>query len=376
MRDCVRGYVRHKVMTVGSLFGITYYILQLPMHPITDVQTGIAGLSYLVILLLLPLYPVVCATAMCVLSVGTSLIPVMFNGPDEYAGVWFAIGVLGFMGTPVRVIVCMLGTMLATSMELVLHFWDKSGVISALLAIDATYLIASVLGLGVRKWGERQSQIATQQAAYERQKEQLRLLHSAHDSIAGKLAGALMLCRLHGDDAGRGDAGTGDAKDWATVALLLQQSLNELRGNIIDPIKVDVGRPPDSVPIGGMTELEFHNVVSEIEAMMGMLGFQGSITVRGLAGHVPADKLSTCADVLHEIHTNIIRHGARHYATMVVFGDDAIVRIISSNPVIAADNGAGDDGLGLALIRRSVERYDGSVRYAVGDGEWNIDVVF
>lgn len=364
MSGIVRRYARHKAMAVGSLFGVVYYALQLPMNPIIDVQSGIAGACYLVAVLLLPMYPIACSTALCALSMATSLIPVMFYGPEEYSGVWFAIGVLGFMGTPARAVMCMLGPMIATSVDIVLHFWDRPGVLPSLIGIDTTYPIALALGFGVRKWGERQSRLASRQAAYERQQEQLRLLHSAHDSIAGRLAGALMVCRLHDEDG---------AQDWRTVELLLQQALHELRENIINPAKLSVAvtqRHP--APDSGVA-LRFHNVVTELDSMMQLLRFRGGIAVTGTMDAVPADKLAVCVDLLREIHTNIIRHGIPGpYATTVSF-DDATVHIVSTNLTEECPDETGADS-GMALMLQSIAPYRGTVSHTAEDGEWTVDV--
>ncbi|NMN00314.1 hypothetical protein G1C96_0892 [Bifidobacterium sp. DSM 109958] len=361
-------------MTLGSLFGVVYYVLQLPMSPITDVQSGVAGVYYLAAVLLLPLYPVACSTALCALSVATSLIPLVFGGPQAYAGVWFALGVLGFMGTPLYAVACMLATVLSISTDIVLHFWDKPGALPSLIGIDSTYLIALVLGFGVRKWGERQSRLASQQAAYERQQEQLRLLHSAHDSIAGKLAGAMMVCRLHGD-------GSSDARDWSTVELLLQQALHELRENIINPAKLSVAPSQRQVTTAGDVALRFHNTVGEIEATMRLLHFRGGIAVSGPVNAVSADKLAVCVDLLREIHTNIIRHGIPGpYATTVTFGDDVTdddvtVHIVSTNLTEERPDETGADS-GMALMRQSIAPYHGTVSHAVEDGEWTIAITY
>ena len=250
------------------------------------------------------------------------------------------------------------------------HYSYTSSVLYSIVVVALTYLAALIIGVMIKKWGMYQANKAQKEVLLKYQEERLRLLHSAHDSIAGKIAGALLLCELHNDESLQKDVA-----DWGAIGFLLRQAQDELRENIIDPIKVDSNIIQGNATNLGVTEFQFHNIVSQLESLLTILGFTGSIIINGSIDFVDRSKLSVCIDILREIHTNIIKHGIRgKYITTVSFSENSSIHINSSNRSKESKR-IYIKNTGLMLICQIVQQYNGAINYCNEDNEWNIAIV-
>ena len=96
MNEVVQRYAQHKLLLSGSLFCIVCFVFEFMASPFSDLPTVIVDVAYLMALLVVPLYPIAGSMILCVIGVAMSVVPVTFHGPSNYAGMWMAIGVLGF----------------------------------------------------------------------------------------------------------------------------------------------------------------------------------------------------------------------------------------------------------------------------------------
>ena len=236
--------------------------------------------------------------------------------------------------------------------------------------------------------------------------ERLNVLHQLHDSVAGTLTYALMLCRR-----GRSE---GDVDQYRYVENAIGEALDHMRREVIEPTRrlIDerdgmnvptvVGGPSARLrPAGepGMIDLQLGKTATRLRR----LGFQCETLLRGDVAGLSPELAALVARTLEEIGNNVLKHGKIGYcAITVTVGNDGSVRIWSSNmtdaeqPQVAGSTGEAHSSVvsssadsedcsdnaarssesceGLALIRRSVRPFGGTLTTSCEGGEWTVVV--
>lgn len=203
--------------------------------------------------------------------------------------------------------------------------------------------------------------------------ERLNMLHQLHDSVAGTLTYALMLCRR-----GRTE---GDVAQYQYVESAIEEALDHMRREVIEPTRrlVDAhGTAPDGKPAVTASPMSPDAIdvqLGRIATRLRQLGYRCETLLRGDRTTLPEDRAIVIARTIEEIGNNILKHGEPGYCAITVTIDgDGAATIWSSNLAepgrTRSADGTNGNGEGLDLIRRSIRPFGGRLVTSCEDDEW------
>ncbi|MBW3094802.1 hypothetical protein KIH75_05510 [Bifidobacterium sp. 64T4] len=340
------------------------------------------AVARVILYLALPCAPIAAAYAICVFNVIAFAAPIPGNGP-EYIGTCYALALLAWRGSRRKACAC-LAVVLAGTVAVLLtksdgYFPDPV----SLLTVLAPYCVALLCGLVVREWQGLllRQRLADREIAY--RKEQLRMMHTLHDSVANTLSYAVLLCRS--------EQGEHDER----VERLVEQALKALRSEVIVPVTNRID-DTDAQSMGALSKAsmpdtsrdddrsrtgEVRAVLKEVSDRLAALGFTGEAMLIDRGGCPTRQWGRLVCTIVGELGSNIAKHA--------VPGDYAMTVVIDADrTTIMSSNGCGDgsrvgktcgegvlsSGFGLRDLSNIVRNAGGTAEWCTEDGEWSIAI--
>lgn len=351
--------------------------------------------AYLLALVALPVLPVPASVTIVIVTFAELIGPshlFAYGYVQSIWGFWYALVVIT-LERSVWIAASMLGMAGAISLAQGERLFRWGIMHMTVMTMMPFLLIAMALGATMRVWRSAMRERSQAEASRRlleqenrQQQERLAMLHQLHDSVAGSLAYAVMLCRQAERDA------SGDAARLRQVRRIeeaVDQALTGMRREVIEPTRrlldgrsddpsvsgVDV---PEALAPGRTTRYTVEQALERTEARLRSLGYDCDTLLRGDCGHLSELRLAFVGRAVTEIGNNIVRHGRPGYCAITVrVTDDGGMRIWSSNPVDGAGVSRGaavTGGEGLALIRRDVEASGGMMTCGLDDGAWTVSI--
>ena len=375
------------VDVLASCVGILYTVLSLRwFYPDTfggmyaRLQWSLMEVS-IALYLALPFAPVAVAYAICVFNLAAFAVPMPGNGM-EYVGTCYALALLAWRGSRKRASACLCVILAGTVAVTLLKSDGYVPDCLSWLASLAPYCIALFCGLMVREWQNLlvRQRLAEREIAY--RKEQLRMVHTLHDSVANTLSYAVLLCRNR--------QGEQDER----IEHLLEQALRALRSDVIAPVAKRID-DDDEQAIGTALEARLPDAdrdddrscmddvraaLKETSDRLSALGFTGEAILIDRGGNpVRRWSESVCA-IVCELGSNIAKHAVPGNYALTVVTDADQTTIMSSND---CDDGhmpkeerdeALSSGFGLGDLLNAAHNAGGTAEWCREGNEWSIAI--
>ncbi|KFI51615.1 hypothetical protein [Bifidobacterium biavatii] len=326
-----------------------------------------------VCILLAAVFPVPCSVLLILMD---PLIVAMFtNSPSwDFYGMMMAIAILAYHATDRASI----GIVAACSALLLCEvtFARASAIVAReIAAIIAMYALMALLGRSLR-W--REDRFETKRLAESAQAKAARLEHDAriarsiHDAVSGDVSFIARAAQRHLD----GDAQTSE-REWAQINDAAVSALNATH-RIINALD-DAHEPHANDHADASYFQHLAQIVAQGGQSLHTLGFRGSSTL-----HVDAetptpprrDQELVC-ELVHELHSNIIRHGLEggDYQLSVTASATGtqIIAVNDIRPHTAQVTLPG--GHGLDFYRGRILRRGGRFSAGIDDGQWECYVL-
>ena len=326
----------------------------------------------------LPCAPIAAAYAISVFNVVAFAAPIPGNGL-EYIGTCYALALLAWRGNRRKACACLAVVLAGTVAVLLVRSDGYLPAPVALLGILAPYCIALLCGSVVSEWQSLlvRQRLADREIAYRR--EQLRMMHTLHDSVANTLSYAVLLCR------------SGQVGQDERVERLVEQALKALRSDVIVPVASridDDGRTMGAPSQASLSDTghgddrscmdDVRAALHETDERLSALGFTGEAILIDRGGVPDRQWAQLVCTIVGELGSNIAKHAVPGDYAMTVVTDADRTTIMSSN-------GCGDgrqarreyaealsSGFGLRDLSAIVRNAGGTVERCVEGGEWSI----
>lgn len=367
-----------KRYSTGSLLCIAFAVIE----QMGNAKASPLGLSFAALyvagLIAIPFRHVPAAVFMCLLATMRASIPFIVDGPSDYWGSWYALGVLAYEARPITVIAAIAlvgGSALYDS----IRSYGSWGISST--SYSLTFVAAGIAGWLLRSRDTtRQFKVRMHidNVRLKAQAEKLAMLHELHDSVATSLTYAVLYSRLARSRCRRGSDA---AKDLQEVENAVSQALRRLRERVIIPADASISGESRSgasasIPIGPAPDL--HRFVREQVEQLRKLRFTPVASVELLCP-LPRSLEYVMDEFVAEICSNIAKYASQGIVTlcMQTMGTDQIV-IISSN-ICRNDEPKDTDPIfssrtGLVSMRKRVEELDGDIDFCRENDEWTISI--
>ncbi|MCH9275823.1 hypothetical protein JS533_006000 [Bifidobacterium amazonense] len=319
-------------------------------------------------ILLAAAFPVPCGILLIVMD---PIIVATFSTPTswDFYGMMMAIALLAYHSTDRATI----GIVAACSALLLCEvtFAHTSAIVAReIAAIIAMYALMALLGRSLR-W--REDRFETKRLAEAAQAKAARLEHDAriarsiHDAVSGDVSFIARVAQRHLD----GDA-SATPQEWAQINDAAVSALNATH-RIINALD-----DAHETHAAGQADTSYFQrlaqIVTQGEQSLRTLGFHGTSTL-----HVDADAATPsrrdrelACELVHELHSNVIRHGLENgdYQLSVSVGADGmqIIAVNDMRPNAAQVTLPG--GHGLDFYRGQVLRRGGKFSAGIDDGQW------
>ena len=371
---------------LASCIGILYAVLSLRWFH-TEAFDGtymhvqrLLMAARIALYLALPFVPVAVAYAICAFNLVVFAVPLPGNGM-EYIGTCYALALLAWRGSRKRACACLCIVLIGT---VAITLLKSDGYVPnwlSWLAGLAPYCIALFCGLVVREWQNLlvRQRLAEREIAY--RKEQLRMVHTLHDSVANTLSYAVLLCR-----------GRQDEHD-EQIERLLEQSLKTLRSDVIAPvtnqIDVDDDRTAGASMAACLSDANragdsscMDDVRAELRGIsdrLAALGFTGEAIFINRGGDPVHQWSEMVCGIVRELGSNIAKHAAPGDYALTVVTDDGRTTIMSNACADDRQMGGKHDealssGFGLGDLLNVVHNAGGTAEWCCEDGEWSIAI--
>lgn len=351
-----------KPYLAGSIICICFFLLELTAWPNMSPWSWLYLAPYCIALLLLTWFPVPASMAILVTHIACAIIPAICDGPSTLYGTWLVCGIVAFEIK--RFEFAIMGPLLC-ALALPLGYW--TGGIDynpSIPVLTCSYIGAFFVGFAIRwkiQTEQRKTDLAIAQEQVRRQQKRLKEIHILHDSIAGAMTYAILLCRKKEPSE--------SSDTLPQIEQVLMQALHELRTQIISPmtdeLKTDKEEDAD--------ELFQQHIEAQCKRLR-ILGFTGTPIIRGNLNAMDKSLLPSLQTVCTEILNNIAKHGKPGaFAFILSVGPDA-VRIFASNLYNAAINSAPENHYGTALIQDFAQQHNGTMTINSENEEWSLSL--
>lgn len=383
-------------------------------------QGMLVSVMYLLALVALPVRPVPASVMIVIVTLAEVMLPPDIRFVQSMWGLCYALIVLA-MDRRTMVSVASIVVMAALSFV--------QGDESLLLVIHPSFMtmlpflvVACAIGCCLRLWVDevrRREQVEAARAIAEQRnewyRERLDLLHELHESVAGALTYAVLLCRDMRRDCGAASESADmsvdgiDAlrRDSERVEAAVAQSLTSLRNEVIGPVRRkvvdsdlgavdgDCGVMPkrETMADGRHVRIAVERHARRAAVRLETMGIRCDVLVLGDAPALDRDCLTLTERVIDEFGSNMLKYGRDGDCALVVTLDaqsevasmplpdgsnchaartHAFIRVWSSN---ACDRSIEHDpaltgATGLALLRRDLAGCGGTLKAANDDGVW------
>lgn len=218
-----------KPYLAGSIICICFFLLELTAWPNMSPWSWLYLAPYCIALLLLAWFPVPASMAILVTHIACAIIPAICDGPSTLYGTWLVCGIVAFEIK--RFEFAIMGPLLC-ALALPLGYWTGGIDYNPSIPVLAcSYIGAFFVGFAIRwkiQTEQRKTDLAIAQEQVRRQQKRLKEIHILHDSIAGAMTYAILLCRKKEPSE--------SSDTLPQIEQVLMQALHELRTQIISPM--------------------------------------------------------------------------------------------------------------------------------------------
>ena len=352
-----------KPYATGSAICTCFFLFELTAWPNMSPWSWLYLAPYCITLLLLAWFPIPASAGILVTHAACAIIPTICDGPSTLYGAWLACGILAFEIK--RFELAITGPLLC-ALSLPLGYWlGDVDYNPSIPVLACSYIGAFFVGFAVRwkvQTEQRKANLAIAQKQVQHQQKRLREIHILHDSIAGAMTYAILLCRKE-ETSGSNDT-------LAQIEQILIQALHELRTQIISPMAEEL--EPN-------IEEDTHRLFQQhIEAQcrrLGTLGLTGTPIIRGDLSAVDESVLPPLRTVCTEILNNIAKHGKPGPFAFILSVESDEVRIFASNPYSDVMNKKIENHYGIALIQDFVKQNKGTMTINSENEEWSLSLI-
>lgn len=328
-----------KPYLAGSIICICFFLLELTAWPNMSPWSWLYLAPYCIALLLLTWFPVPASMAILVTHIACAIIPAICDGPSTLYGTWLVCGIVAFEIK--RFEFAIMGPLLC-ALALPLGYWTGGIDYNPSIPVLAcSYIGAFFVGFAIRwkiQTEQRKTDLAIAQEQVRRQQKRLKEIHILHDSIAGAMTYAILLCRKKEPSE--------SSDTLPQIEQVLMQALHELRTQIISPMTDELKTDKEE---------DTHKLFQQhIEAQcrrLRTLGFTGTPIIRGNLSAMDKSLLPTLQTVCTEILNNIAKHGKPGAFAFVLSIESDEVRIFASNLYSDAMNNVPEITTGQPLYK-------------------------
>lgn len=353
----------HKPYLAGSIICICFFLLELTAWPNLPHWSCLYLAPYCIALLLLAWFPVLASMTILVAHVACAIIPTICDGPSTLYGTWLVCGIIAFEIK--RFGFAIMGPLLC-ALALPLGYWTGGIDYNPSIPVLAgSYIGAFFVGFAIRwkiQTEQRKTDLAIAQEQVRYQQKKLKGIHILHDSIAGAMTYAILLCRKE-ESAKSNDA-------FAQIEQVLTQALHELRTQIINPMTdelLETDKEEDTCKL-------FQQHIEAQCSRLRTLGFTGMPIIRGNLSVMDKSALPSLQTVCTEILNNIVKHGNPGAFAFVLSVESNEVHVFASNLYNAAINSVPGNHCGTTLIQDFVQQYKGTMTINSENGEWSLSL--
>lgn len=352
----------HKPYLAGSIICICFFLLELTAWPNLPHWSCLYLAPYCIALLLLAWFPVPASMTILVAHVACAIIPTICDGPSTLYGTWLACGIIAFEIK--RFGFAIMGPLLC-ALALPLGYWTGGIDYNPSIPVLAcSYIGAFFVGFAIRwkiQTEQRKTDLAIAQEQVRHQQKKLKEIHILHDSIAGAMTYAILLCRKE-ESAKSNDAVT-------QIEQVLTQALHELRTQILSPMtdELETNKEEDTHEL-------FQQHIEALCKRLRTLGFTGMPIIRGNLSAMDRSALPPLQTVCTEILNNIAKHGKPGAFAFILSVEPDTVRIFASNLYNIAINSALENHCGTTLIQDFVQQHNGTMTINSENGEWSLSL--
>lgn len=352
-----------KPYATGSAICTCFFLFELTAWPNMSPWSWLYLAPYCIALLLLPWFPIPASVGILVTHAACAIIPTICDGPSTLYGAWLACGILAFEIK--RFELAITGPLLC-ALSLPLGYWlGDVNYNPSIPVLACSYIGAFFVGFAVRwkvQTEQRKADLAIAQEQVRYQQKRLREIHILHDSIAGAMTYAILLCRKE-ETSGSNDT-------LAQIEQILIQALHELRTQIISPMAEEL---EPNIKEDAPRLFQQH-----IEAQcrrLGTLGLTGTPIIRGDLSAVDESVLPPLRTVCTEILNNIAKHGKPGPFAFILSVESDEVRIFASNPYSDVMNKKIENHYGIALIQDFAKQNKGTMTINSENEEWSLSLI-
>lgn len=352
-----------KPYATGSAICTCFFLFELTAWPNMSPWSWLYLAPYCIALLLLAWFPIPASAGILVTHAACAIIPTICDGPSTLYGAWLACGILAFEIK--RFELAITGPLLC-ALSLPLGYWlGNVDYNPSIPVLACSYIGAFFVGFAVRwkvQTEQRKADLAIAQKQVQHQQKRLREIHILHDSIAGAMTYAILLCRKE-ETSGSNDT-------LAQIEQILIQALHELRTQIISPMAEEL--EPN---IEEDTPRLFQQHIETQCRRLGTLGLTGTPIIRGDLSAVDESVLPPLRTVCTEILNNIAKHGKPGPFAFILSVESDEVRIFASNPYSDVMNKKIENHYGIALIQDFAKQNKGTMTINSENEEWSLSLI-
>ena len=284
-------------------------------------------------------------------------------------------------GWPVTLTIWALQVAWLVPVSIVKNDWD-----GVFWTSSALYVIAAVIGVGVRLFQDQQDRDRERIRALERENARIRederkaLARELHDVVAHELS----IISLQTISRHRTNNPDELNRILDTVDRSVHSALREMR-LVIGLLRDEDGQQgsdarPDPEDIGRLSaDTSIRTMAERITRELTALGYHATIRISGDVDDLPAAMSRTVIRILQEGATNVMRHapaGCRCSTELTCTTDDVVVRLANSLAGGAPNPGRreGPAGWGLRGIRERVALLGGRMTAGRNGTDWVVEV--
>lgn len=292
--------------------------------------------------------------------------------PTWYWGVWFALGAMSpACGSVIPALLFSIAEAAISFASNISFGMSAPGAAT----MSMSFLMAAMVGVYFLEHGRvvrLRVQRERERKRIEQQRETLETMRYLHDEIAGDITYAMQLNRLNSGDFGMESV---EHDRLSEIERVLSRALRSIRAAAEDPRRREVRGKHARDESAEYARHRLFLLLREQQDRLARLGFRGTATVVGTPATLPARTVASITTVSDEMLNNIVAHGSPGpYSFDVIIPVNGDIRIVSINQTDENEHSHDDNGLGLRLIRRTVDDLHGETTVSSQDGEWMISV--
>ncbi len=352
----------------GVCYCVAFYITEwvIVWRALSPIETAISWL-FLLLTVAIAWKPIVFSVVLCAVSAIIFMLPVTVHMPTIFWGTWLALGILGAKLRPRLSIP--IGALIAVSTAIPIVFRGQP-ITANTMTFACSFLLATFAGMLLRRHREYMRLKTIEQ----HQHEQIQLLSTLHDDVAGSLSYALLLCR----NAQHSPAEPAAQSALPTICATLEETLQMLRTRVIAPLLASAtvdAYDDEHDSSNGYAKL-CQNMLRQ-QRRLDAAQFTGAITCTG----EPESQLaSAVSSMLTELCNNMLKHGTGSYTVQITFANPTAVSIVAVNDIRADEHDETSHSSqpthhGMAMLKARVEALDGTIAMENEDNTWMTTII-